>query len=319
MKETSSKWLSILLPIFLGIFLIVYQYNSFTKGQIVEIEGYFKNANYFFVFLALLAAFFGNALRAYRWKYMLSHLGYNSSFRNNFMAVNIGYLLNLTVPKSGEISRALIVKKYNNIPFDKGFGTIVAERIIDVFFLIFFMLLAVILQFDIIKSFIFDKLPIRTLVLILLLGTTLLLGSILVYKYSKLKLVLFIKTKLAGLKEGLLSIFYMKDKWMYLFQTFLIWSSYLVTFYLATFVVSETISLSFSAIITSFVVGSIAIAFTNSGFGSYPFLISKVLVFYAVAETAGNAFGWIIWTSQMLLVLFLGLLSFIFIPILNRK
>ncbi|MBC7525028.1 MAG: flippase-like domain-containing protein [Flavobacterium sp.] len=319
MKETISKWLSILLPVFLGIFLIVYQYNSFSKSQILEIEGYFKNANYFFVFLALLVAFFGNALRAYRWKYMLTHLGYDSSFQNNFMAVNIGYLLNLTVPKSGEISRALIVKKYNNIPFDKGFGTIVAERVIDMFFLIFFMLLAVILQFDIIKTFIFDKLPLKSLVIIMLITGVFFIGMLLIYKYSKLKLVLFIKTKLVGLKEGLLSIFYMKDKWIYLFQTFLIWASYLITFYLATFVVSDTISLSFSAIITSFVVGSIAIAFTNSGFGSYPFLISKVLVFYAVVETAGNAFGWIIWTSQMLLVLFLGLLSFVLIPILNRK
>lgn len=319
MKQTISKWLSILLPIFLGVFLIVYQYNSFTEVQILEIKGYFKNADYFYVFLALLTAFFGNALRAYRWKYMLNHLGYVTSFQNNFMAVNIGYLLNLTVPKSGEISRAVILKKYNNIPFDKGFGTIVAERIIDMFFLLFFMLLAVLLQFDIVKTFILDKLPIKTLFILLSVGTLSFIAFILVYKYSKLKIVLFLKEKIHGLKEGLLSIFYMKDKWKYLFQTVLIWTSYLVTFYAATFVIPDTFSLSFGAIITSFVVGSIAIAFTNSGFGAYPFLISKVLVFYAVTETAGNAFGWIIWTSQMLLVLFLGLLSFLLLPILNRK
>lgn len=319
MKQTISKWLSILLPIFLGVFLIVYQYNSFTDAQILEIKGYFKNANYFYVFLALLTAFFGNALRAYRWKYMLDHLGYVTSFSNNFMAVNIGYLLNLTVPKSGEISRALILKKYNNVPFDKGFGTIVAERIIDMFFLLFFMMLAVLLQFDIVKAFILDKLPVKTLIIMLSVGTLSFIAFILVYKYSKLKIVLFLKEKIHGLKEGLMSIFYMKNKWKYLFQTVLIWISYLVTFYTATFVVADTFSLSVGAIITSFVVGSIAIAFTNSGFGSYPFLISKVLVFYAVAETAGNAFGWIIWTSQMLLVLFLGLISFLLLPILNRK
>lgn len=319
MKQTISKWLSILLPIFLGVFLIVYQYNSFTESQILEIKGYFKNANYFYVFLALLAAFFGNALRAYRWKYMLDHLGYATSFQNNFMAVNISYLMNLSVPKSGEISRALILKKYNNVPFDKGFGTIVAERIIDMFFLLFFMMLAVFLQFDIVKAFIIDKLPIKTLVILVSVGLLCLVSFVLVYKYSKLRIVLFAKEKIHGLKEGLFSIFYMKDKWKYLFQTVLIWLSYLVTFYTATFVISDTFSLSVGAIITSFVVGSIAIAFTNSGFGSYPFLISKVLVFYAVAETAGNAFGWIIWTSQMLLVLFLGLLSFLLLPILNRK
>ena len=250
---------------------------------------------------------------------MLDHLGYPTSFQNNFMAVNIGYLLNLTVPKSGEISRALIVKKYNNIPFDKGFGTIVAERIIDMLFLLFFMLLSVILQFKIVKSFILDKIPMHLLALISVFGITFLVIFILIYKYSKLKIVALFKEKISGLKEGLLSVIHMKEKWNYFFQTILIWGSYLVTYYVATKVLPETSVLSFQAIITCFVVGSIAISFTNSGFGAYPFLTSKVLLFYAIAESAGTAFGWIIWTSQMLLVLLLGLISFLMLPLLNRK
>jgi uncharacterized protein (TIRG00374 family) len=311
--------LSIFIPILLGVGIIVYQYNKFTEAQINEIIGYFKNADYFYVILAVFIGFIGNAIRAYRWKYMLDHLGYQTSFQNNFMAVNIGYLLNLTVPKSGEISRALIVKKYNNIPFDKGFGTIVAERIIDMIFLLFFMLLSVLLQFKIVKSFILDKIPLHLIALISIFGITFLIVFILIYKYSKLKVVAVFKHKISGLKEGLLSVIHMKDKWNYFIQTILIWVSYLVTYYVATKVLPETSVLSFEAIITCFVVGSIAIAFTNSGFGAYPFLTSKVLLFYAIVESAGTAFGWIIWTSQMLLVLILGLLSFLLLPILNRK
>jgi uncharacterized protein (TIRG00374 family) len=319
LKNQVSKWLSILIPILLGVGIIVYQYSKFTDAQINEIIGYFKNADYFYVTLALFVGFTGNAIRAYRWKYMLDHLGYDSSFQNNFMAVNIGYLLNLTVPKSGEISRALIVKKYNNIPFDKGFGTIVAERLIDMLFLLFFMLLSVILQFKIVKAFILDKIPLQLMTLLAIFGIFFLIVFILIYKYSKLKIVAVFKEKISGLKEGLLSIIHMKKKWEYFFQTILIWSSYLITYYVATKVIPETSTLTFEAIITCFVVGSIAIAFTNSGFGAYPFLTSKVLLFYAIAEPAGTAFGWIIWTSQMLLVLLLGLLSFLLLPILNRK
>ncbi len=319
MKNQISKWLSILLPIFLGVFLTVYSYNQFSQEQILEIKGYFKNANYSYVSLAVFLAFLGNATRAYRWKYNLEHMGYQSSFANNFMAVNIGYLLNLAVPKSGEISRALIVKKYNNIPFDKGFGTIVAERIIDMVILLFFMFLAVFLQFDIVKAFVLDKIPMKLLVGFLVIGLILFVLFILIYKYSKLRIVALFKEKISGLKEGLFSIFHMKKKWKYFFLTICIWFSYLVTFYVATFAIPETTGLSVGAVIISFVVGSIAIAFTNSGFGSYPFLISKMLVFYSIAETAGNAFGWIIWTSQMFLVLFLGLLSFLLLPAFNRK
>ncbi len=319
MKNHLSKWLSIVIPIALGIGIIAYQYNKFTEAQISEIEGYFKNANYYYVILAVFIGFVGNAIRAYRWKYMLDHLGYESSFANNFMAVNIGYLLNLTVPKSGEISRAVIVKKYNNIPFDKGFGTIVAERIIDMFFLLFFMLLAVVLQFNIVKAFILDKMPLHLIAILLIAGTIGFIAFILIYRYSKLKIVTLFKEKISGLKEGLLSVVHMKEKWKYFFQTLLIWGSYILTYFVATKAIPETSVLTIGAIITSFVVGSIAIAFTNSGFGAYPFLTSKVLLFYAIAEPIGTAFGWIIWTSQMLLVLILGLLSFLFLPILNRK
>jgi uncharacterized protein (TIRG00374 family) len=250
---------------------------------------------------------------------MLDHLGYKSSFANNFMAVNIGYLLNLTVPKSGEISRAVIVKKYDNIPFDKGFGTIVAERIIDIFFLLFFMLLAVVLQFNIVKAFILDKIPLHLIALLSVIGIISFVAFVLIYKYSKLKIVTLFKDKISGLKEGLMSVVHMEKKWNYFFETLLIWGSYVLTYYVATKALPETSVLTIGAIITSFVVGSIAIAFTNSGFGAYPFLTSKVLLFYSIAEPIGTAFGWIIWTSQMLLVLILGLLSFLLLPILNRK
>lgn len=319
MKTQLSKWLSIVIPIVLGILIIIYQYNKFTEAQIDEIVGYFKNANYYFVFLSVVVGFMGNTLRAYRWKYMLDHLGYKSTFANNFMAVNIGYLLNLTVPKSGEISRAVIVKKYNNIPFDKGFGTIVAERIIDIFFLLFFMLLAVLLQYNIVKAFILDKIPVQLLTVLFIAGMVSLITLILVYKYSKIKLILVLKEKISGLKEGLLSVVHMEKKGTYFFQTVLIWLSYVLTYVIATMVIPETSTLTIGAIMTSFVVGSIAIAFTNSGFGAYPFLTSKILLFYAIAEPAGTAFGWIIWTSQMLLIIFLGVLSFIILPIVNRK
>ena len=319
LKSQIGKWLSIILPVALGIYLIIYTFGKFTPEQIEEIKGYFKNANYLYIFIAAIIAILGNASRAYRWKFSLDHMGYQSSFWNNFMAINIGYLLNLTVPKSGEISRAVIVKKYDKIPFDKGFGSIVAERIVDMVVLLLFMLLAVVMQFKIAKAFILDKIPVNKLIILLIAGVFVFTVAILVYLYSKSPLILKLKQQVSGLKEGVFSIIHMKKKWEYFFHTIFIWFSYVVTFYVTIFTLEATSHLSIGAVITSFVVGSIAIAFTNSGFGSYPFLVSKILLFYAITETVGNAFGWIVWTSQMLVVLVMGVLSFIFLPILNRK
>lgn len=319
MKQQISKWLSILLPVLLGVYLIVYTYQKFTPEQVEEIKGYFKNANYSYIYIAAVIAILGNASRAYRWKFSLEQMGYESSFRNNFMAVNIGYLLNLTVPKSGEISRALIVKKYNNIPFDKGFGSIVAERIVDMVVLLLFMLLAVVMQFKIVKAFILDKIPVQKLLLFSSIGIILCVIVLLVYLYSKNPLIHNIKQKVSGLKEGVFSLLHMKKKWEYFFHTIFIWFSYICMFYVTIFVFPETSNLSVGAVVTSFVVGSIAIAFTNSGFGSYPFLMSKILLFYSISETVGNAFGWIVWTSQMFVVLVMGVLSFLLLPVFNRS
>ena len=86
LKKHIGKWLSILLPVLLGIFLIVYTYEKFTSEQILEIKGYFKNADYSYIYTGLFVAFLGNASRAYRWKFALEHMGYSTSFYNNFMA-----------------------------------------------------------------------------------------------------------------------------------------------------------------------------------------------------------------------------------------
>ena len=319
MKQRLSKWLSVLLPIALGTYLIIYTYQKFTPAQIVEIRQYFNNANYSYIVLAVAIAVIGNASRAYRWKYPLEHMGYKTSFLNNFMAVNIGYVLNLAVPKSGEISRAVVLKKYNDVPFDKGFGSIVAERIIDLVVLCCFMIMAFFFQFEIVKSFVLDQLPLNELLLYGGFAFGFMMVLLWLYLYSKSKYILSLKQKISGLKEGLLSLYSMEKKWQYFAHTVFIWGSYLLTFYITIFVFSETSHLSFGACITSFVVGSIAIAFTNSGFGSYPFLLSKILLFYSVSETVGTAFGWIVWTSQMAVVLLLGVLSFILLPILNRN
>jgi uncharacterized protein (TIRG00374 family) len=319
LKQQLSKWLSILFPIVLGIYLTIYTYNQFSSEQLLEIKGYFEHANYNYIFLALLIAVLGNMSRAYRWKYSLDHLGYPTNFATNYMAINICYLLNLTVPKSGEISRAVVLKKYNNIPFDKGFGTIVAERIVDMVILLLFILTAFFVQFAVVKSFILDKIPIEKALLMLAITAIIGIGVVALFYYSKNKFILKIKEKLAGLREGIGTLLYMKNKGWYLAHTLFIWGSYVLMFYCTLFALPQTSSIPFGAVVTAFVVGSIAIAFTNSGFGSYPFMIAKILAVYDIAETAGNAFGWIVWSSQMFLVLLLGLLSFLFLPLANRS
>jgi uncharacterized protein (TIRG00374 family) len=318
-KKKISKWLSILLPLLLGVVLIVYQYHQFTADQLVEMKGYFRNANYLYIYLSLFIATFGFASRAYRWKFSLEHMGYTSKLSNNIMAVCIGYFMNLTIPRSGEISRAVIVKKYEDVPFDKAFGTIVAERIVDLMLFFLFVFTALILQFKVLKNFIISTIPFEKLILLAIIGFTGFIIFVLLWIYSKWKFILFIKEKLAGLMEGMLSIVKMKKKWPFLFHSLFIWFTYILMFYVAIFALDETSTISLGAVITAFVIGSLAIGFTNSGFGAFPLLIAQIFLLYHIPETVGTAFGWLVWISQTALTVVLGSLSFLLLPLLNKN
>jgi glycosyltransferase 2 family protein len=318
-KEKIKKILGIVLPLLLGVFLVFYTYNKFTSEQLEEMKGYFRNANYNFILISSFFSIVSLASRGYRWRYSLEHMGYFSQFRNNFSAVCIGYLMNYTVPRSGEVSRALVLKKYSNIPFDKAFGTIIAERVIDLFILIGFILTALILQFDQLQSFLMATVPLEKLIYIGIIGGLGFVTAVLLFIYSNWKPVLFIKEKIAGLVEGLLSTFKMPNRVPFLLHTAVIWISYVLTFYSAIFALPETSHIGFGVIVTAFVVGSLAVTFTNGGFGAFPLMIAQIMVLYSIPETAGTAFGWILWTSQTALVVLLGGLSFLLLPILNRK
>ena len=319
MKKKISNLLSILSPLLLGVGLMIYSYNSFTEEQLQEMKGYFITADYNYVLISLLLAVSGYVLRAYRWKYTLTQIGVVPNFKLNFIAVSIGYFVNLSIPRSGEVSRALILKKYQDVPFDKAFGTIIGERIVDFFILLFFIFLSLIVEFDTLKSFLLSYIPIGKLILILAIGFIGFLFSLYLYFYSKSRFILSLKSKIEGLKEGALSIWNMPSKWEFLTYTLLIWLSYVLMFYITTFALEETSSITFGTALIAFVIGSLTVAFTNGGFGFFPVLIAKILFLYHIPLEAGNAFGWIAWTSQLIIIVFLGLFSFLLLPFVKKN
>jgi len=163
-----------------------------------------------------------------------------------------------------------------------------------------------------------DKIPFQKLMLILGIGTFIMIGIILMFRYSNFRIIQTIKQKISGLMDGIYSIWKMEKKWAFLFHSLLIWASYFFMFYITIFALPETSNLSLSTVVISFIVGGLAITLTNSGFGAYPFLMAEILLLYNVPETSGTAFGWLVWTSQTLMVVILGTLSFLLLPILNK-
>ena len=319
MKTDIRKFLSLSIPLFIGLGIIYYQYTTLTPEEVGKIKISFIKADYFYIFLSLFIALFGYWSRAYRWKFALQHLGYKTQFRNDLMTVCVSYLVNLTIPRSGEISRAALLKKYEDVPFDKGFGTIVAERIVDLLIFLLFVVIAFILQFDKLYQFLIEKLPLEKIIYLLIGGIIIFIIFILVWIYAEWKIIQKLKEKLSGLIEGMTSILKMKDKWNYIFHSFFIWFSYLMMFYVTIFALPETAEISFDVVIMGFIFGSLAVGFTNGGLGAYALAIALIYSLYGISNDVGVAFGWLVWTSQTLLTIFLGLVSYLLLPILNKK
>lgn len=312
--------MTVFVPLCIGVGIIYYQYSTLTVDEIDKIKISFQKANYYYIILSLIIACVGYWSRAYRWKYALNHLGYQTKFYNNFFTVSVSYLMNLTVPRSGEVSRAALLKKYENVPFDKAFGTIVGERIVDLGVFLIFVVIGFSLQFEKLNQFLNDKdVSLETIGFFALFGFIIFIIFILVWIYAEWRVIKKLKDKLAGLVEGITSIFKMENKWKYLFHSFLIWFSYLSMFYVTIFAMPETSDISFDIVIMGFIFGSLAIGFSNGGLGAYPFSIALVLSLYGISNETGTAFGWLVWTSQTLFTIFLGLLSYLLLPILNKN
>lgn len=318
MNKKIKKTFFLILPIILGVFLIWIYINKFSHEQLNEIKNNIKNANYYWILLSLFFGILSHLSRAYRWNFMLEPLGYKPRFANSIMAVLVAYLLNLVIPRSGEIARAATMTKYEDIPFEKAFGTIVAERISDIFMLLLILAVVFFYQTDLIISYFSNSNPTRKIILFSLF----ILVFILFVKFIKKSnhpISKKIKTFISGLIEGIGSIFKMKKKWAFIFHTIFIWSMYIAMFWAVTFTIPATSHLSFEAVLVGFISGAIAMSITNGGFGAYPVFVAGALSLYGVPQEAGASFGLLMWISQTIMVLVFGGLSFILLPIYNKK
>ena len=138
----------------MGGFLVWYSLNIISPSKLVI---YFKNANYSWIILGLFFGLLSHLSRAYRWKYLLKPLGYQPKFMNSILAVLVAYLVNIFLPRVGEITRAAVMTNYENIPFEKSFGTVIAERIADLIMMMLVILISLLIQFDFIWDLITSK------------------------------------------------------------------------------------------------------------------------------------------------------------------
>ena len=315
--STNKINLKNLLPIFIGVFCIYY---SFKDISFSEFKEYFTKINYLWVFIGIFIGALSHISRSYRWKFLIEPLGYKLGFINSVLTVFSAYLINYTIPRAGDIARGTMISKYENIPFEKAIGTIVAERAVDVISILVIIMIGLIIEFDKISNKLtdfFEQSDLSTLLwssLIVLFIVTSLYLIIKRFKFYK-KIKLF----LTGLIDGVTIIFRMKKRNQFIFHSIFIWVMYVLMFYFTSKAFVGLNQVSFFELVISFTLAALSIMFSNGGIGIYPLAVEESLGWYGVQSTIGLAFGWVMWLSQTLMVVIFGGLSLFILPFINRS
>lgn len=319
MKKKIFPVLKIIFFIALGFFFIFWFLGKLTPTEKQEILESFKSVNYFWVFVAFVVNMLSHVLRTLRWQLLFKPMGYKPKFGITFSSVMTGYLANLAVPRLGEVVRCGILDRYAKIPLQKSLGTVITERIVDVLVFGLAVLLGFLVEFQALKDYIYDNIAdkstdgIWTLVLAGLGVVALLVLLFFLFKKRLEKLTLYLKVKniILGFWEGIMSIFKLKNPFLFIFYSIGIWILYFLSTYAIFFCLPETYSTGLKAALVTLVLGAIGNMITPGGIGLYPLLFSKALSIYAVASPIGYALGWISWVVQQIGAVFIGLFSLI--------
>ncbi|PTT70260.1 MULTISPECIES: lysylphosphatidylglycerol synthase transmembrane domain-containing protein [unclassified Chryseobacterium] len=285
-------------------------------------------ANYWWV---LFAACFGIAaywFRAIRWNLMLEPMGHHISNSNSLWSISFGYLMNLTIPRSGEVARATALYGVEKIPVDQSFGTIILERVVDLVCMLCFLGLTLIFKGDVISSVYessgADFNPNKIFFIIGIL----LLGAVLFFMFKKRlanvpvldKIIKFID----GILDGLTSVFKLKQKGKFILYTLGIWVSYYFAAYLVCFALPETSDFTFDDGFLILVVGTFGMIIPASG-GIGAFNLAMKYGFMALFISMGKSgelggevgltYSFISLPLQICIMLVMGLIS---IPMLAK-
>ena len=114
-------------------------YFAFQQVNLEDINRALFTANLFYVFLATLITFIAFILRSIRWR-MLLNTPRELSFVQYMSSTHIGYFLNNILPfRAGDLGRAqLLSNQSKEIRFSFLVGSLVAEKIIDLWIIGFF-------------------------------------------------------------------------------------------------------------------------------------------------------------------------------------
>lgn len=304
----------------IGVLLLWWAFHSM---KIDDVMNSLRSAKYSWVLIAILCGVFAHWSRAMRWRQLISSIGYKTSMATAFNAVMIGYLFNFVVPRMGEVSRCAVINRKDRIPLDKLIGTVITERLFDLFVITVISLGIYMAQFNMINNFILNVLPAGPCVVqdeiatesgnssgeYLLIGLGVLFVGFLAYLFIKNPSDLKgrIREFVYNAWDGIKSITKLKSPFWFVVHTLNIWLMYFLMGYFIFFSLPATAELGISAAFFVLLLGTMAIIVPiPGGIGTYHTFVAIGLTIFALDCNDGKLYATISHGAQMVMIFAVG-------------
>lgn len=327
----NKKFLSVLKYLVflgLGIFLTWWQLGKMDANQQSQFKESLLHANYIVIAPVVIMALLSHLSRAIRWKLLIEPMGYRPSTANAFLSLMTGYFANTFIPRAGEVLRCTMLSRHERIPFSKLIGTILLERVFDLFCYFVVVIITILIQITTVSSFLrktfsgiflngdFSAQLIKVVIIIFILGGAIIYVRWLFKRYAHHRHIVRIKDIYTGLKEGFSTILHLQNRKLFLLHTLFIWGMYLMQIYVGFQALSQTSSLTINAAFSILSLATLAMIISPGGIGAFPVAVQQVLLMYHIDNIS---FGWLMWGTTTAIVIITGIISFILLIYTNRK
>ncbi|MBR6774372.1 MAG: flippase-like domain-containing protein [Bacteroidales bacterium] len=332
MNKKVSNAITYIIFLSLGILLL---WLCFRKIEFSQVLDYVKTAEYSWMLISLVCLGISLFFRALRWNILIESLGYKTRVSTTYESVLIAYFANTVFPRLGEVTRCGTLTKKENIPFDKSFGTVVSERIIDLAVLFAMALLVILFQWNLLGSLItswlnplIEKITSNVFLGIIVIALAIVFCFVIIFIFKKNrdkilqnKLWRKIASLWNGFIDGMKSIFTMQKKGLFIIYTLLIWGFYVVMTWLPFYMLPETSHLGLTEAVTLLGLATLGVvAPVPGGMGVYHFIgILLLNGFYGISESAAVSFVTINHTSQMIFYLVTGVIAYVVMFFVDRR
>ena len=327
-KENIKRILNIVLSLFLSI---IFLYFAFRNSDLSTVFKYVSHPSYFWIFIFIFLTLFAHYLRALRWKVMLHSVKPDVSIKNLFGALMIGYGVNCVLSRVGEISRAVLVGKWEGLSRSSMLGTVIIERVIDLIFFGLTIVISLWMSTEIFKNFPWLKLTLY-ISFVVLAGGILFLYMTIKFKEKFYKIIIRILSRfspgIAGrtahifemLTEGFASLKGTKNYIQTIFLSIAIMLLYAITAYVGFLTIGmehiKPVTFEMGWIVMA--ISSIGVAIpTPGGTGSYHILAKSTLVqLFKFTEEVSLAYAFLTHIINYFLSILFAVVMFL---VLNKQ